>query len=254
MWKNEYILKLHFQRLKGYTDFEGFDQSASGVVDADAPEEEPEADDEVVEGYGSGVHGFSLQLQVEVAGPNEAQHRTGEAANEAHQNRKVGYKTGHEYCKKYNSNPPSQAPNLQLPVQGPNRRKRRFRFSAKERPLQKLAGGVIRQRIAQERFNDKTQVYEAFEPGGMEVVRDDLLRIVLEREEADVAEERLEDGGPDVRPVQHPLELGRVLHVALKRRQEDLRRVREDDHAETDREVLDVHRPAHLAPAPIANL
>lgn len=79
------------------------------------------------------------------------------------------------------------------------------------------------------------------------------MRVVLERQEAYVAEDGLKNGRPYVRPVQHPLELGRILHVALERRQEDLRRVREHDHAQTDGEILDIDGPPHFAPAPVAN-
>lgn len=81
-----------------------------------------------------------------------------------------------------------------------------------------------------------------------------LLGIVLEGQETDVSEQGLEDGGPYVRPVQHPLELGGVDHVALERRQEYLGCVGEDDDAEADRKVLHVHRPPHHAPAPVADL
>jgi hypothetical protein len=72
----------------------------------------------------------------------------------------------------------------------------------------------------------------------------------LECEEAHIAEERLEDGGGDVGPVEHDLEFGRVLHVTLEGRQEDLRRVTEDDDAQRDGEVFEVESPFDLAPAP----
>lgn len=87
----------------------------------------------------------------------------------------------------------------------------------------------------------------------MEIIGDDLLRIVLEREEADVAEDGLKSGRCDVRPVQHPIELGRIGHVAFERRQEDLRCVREHDHTQRYGKVLHVHSPTDLGPAPLTD-
>lgn len=39
---------------------------------------------------------MALQLQVEVAGPDKAQHGTGEAADKAHQDLEVRNEAGHE--------------------------------------------------------------------------------------------------------------------------------------------------------------
>lgn len=88
----------------------------------------------------------------------------------------------------------------------------------------------------------------------MQIIGDHLLGVVLEGEEADVAEEGLEDGGPDVRPVEHPLELRGVLHVALQRGEEDLGRVGENDDSEADGKVGKVEGPLHLRPTPVADL
>lgn len=50
-----------------------------------------------------------------------------------------------------------------------------------------------------------------------------LLCVALECEEADVTEDGLEGGGGNVGPVEHPVELGAVLHGSLQRGQENLR-------------------------------
>ena len=89
---------------------------------------------------------------------------------------------------------------------------------------------------------------------GGQIVGDDLLRVLLPGEESDVAEERLEDGGRYVAPVEHAVELCRVAHVALQRRQEDLRRVAEDDDAQRNGECEDVDAQRHLRPAPCGRL
>lgn len=57
-----------------------------------------------------------------------------------------------------------------------------------------------------------------------------------------------------MRPIKHPFKLRRVLHVAFERGQEDLRGVRENDNAQTDREVGEVEAPLHFGPTPVADL
>lgn len=81
-----------------------------------------------------------------------------------------------------------------------------------------------------------------------------MLRVVLEGQEADPAEQGLERGRGDVAPVEHPIELGAIDEIALEGRQEDLRRVAEDNYAERDGKVLHVDRPLHLRPAPVTDL
>lgn len=80
-----------------------------------------------------------------------------------------------------------------------------------------------------------------------------LLSVVLERQEANVSEQSLEDGGPYVGPIQHPLELGWVDHVAFESWQEYLGRVREHDHSKTDGKILYIYRPPHHAPTPVSD-
>ena len=61
----------------------------------------------------------------------------------------------------------------------------------------------------------------------------------------------LEDGSGQVRPIEHRAEAGPVVHVALHGREEDLRRVAEDDHAERDGERPDVDAQLDGAPVPV---
>ena len=51
-------------------------------------------------------------------------------------------------------------------------------------------------------------------------------------------------------PVHHAMEAFRFLHVALERRQEDLRRVAEDDDAERDGKRPDIDLKGHCVPVP----
>lgn len=81
-----------------------------------------------------------------------------------------------------------------------------------------------------------------------------LLRVVLEGEEADPAEYRLEGRRGYMAPVEHPVELAAIYEVTLERRQEDLRRVAEDDYAKGNRKCLHIERPLDLRPAPVADL
>lgn len=81
--------------LKRQADLECLDQSITRVVYADKTEQEPETDDEVIVSDVLLLHQMSFELQVEVARPNEAQHRTRKTADEAHQNRKVRNETSH---------------------------------------------------------------------------------------------------------------------------------------------------------------
>lgn len=88
----------------------------------------------------------------------------------------------------------------------------------------------------------------------MQIIRDHLLRVVLEGEETHVTEDRLECRSSDMRPVQHPIELGSIDHVALQGGQEDLRGVREDDDPEGDGKFAHVNAPPDTAPAPFGDL
>lgn len=88
----------------------------------------------------------------------------------------------------------------------------------------------------------------------MQIIGDDLLRIVLECQETNVSEHGLECSRNNVRPVQHPIELGWIGHAAFECWQEDLRCVREHDDAERDGKAFHVDGPSNFRPAPLANL
>ena len=55
-------------------------------------------------------------------------------------------------------------------------------------------------------------------------------------------------------PVEHAMELGRVGHIALERRQKHLRRVAEHDDAQRNGEREDVDPERHVGEAPGARL
>ncbi len=65
--------------------------------------------------------------------------------------------------------------------------------------FEQLAGGVIRQRVGQQSLDHEDEVDQGLE-AGLEVVDDLLAGVLHEGQEADVAEQSLEDGRSDVRP------------------------------------------------------
>lgn len=191
---------------------------------------------------------------MEVAGPDEREHGAGKGTDETHQYAEVRYEDRHQNGEHNHADFPSQTPDLELAIHRPDGREKRFRSTAEEGALEELAGRVIRQRVREHRFNDQTQIHQTLEASRMQVIRDHLLRVVLEGQKTDPAEERFECSRGDVTPVQHPIELGAIDEIALEARQEDLRRIAEDNHAKRDREVLYVDRPLHLRPTPVTNL
>lgn len=54
-------------------------------------------------------------------------------------------------------------------------------------------------------------------------------------------------------PLEHPDELGAINEIPFEGREEDLRRVAEDNHAEGDGEVVQVQRDLHFGPAPLGD-
>lgn len=133
----------------------------------------------------------------------------------------------------------------------PDVRVRRGRRSHEKCLLEYVARRVVRQRVRQQHLDHQEHVHQALERGRVQVVGDHLLRVVLERQKAHVAEQRLEYGGQDVAPLQHPVELGSVRQVTLERGQEYVRRVTEHDHSQRYGEVLHVDGPLDLTPAPV---
>ena len=227
-------------------------QGAAGRVDAAQAEQHAQEDDEHVVPPREPGERVPLELQVEVARPDEAEHDTGDAADEAHQDGEVRDDDGHDDGEDYHDHAEGEADGAQLAVQRPDGRQHGVRPALEVGAFQQLAGGVVGQRVAQQRLHHQEEVDELLEALRRQVVGDDLLRGALPREEADVAEQRLEGGGGDVRPVEHAHEPARVAHVPLQRRQEDLRRVREHDDAQADGEVQKVDAQLHLGPAPLA--
>lgn len=149
--------------LERQTDLERFDKRVARVVDADKAEQKPEADDEVVVGDVFLVHQVSLELQVEVARPDEAQHGTREAADEAHQDREMGDEAGHQDSEHDDADAPHKPPNLQLAVELPNLRENRLRLAAEERALEKFTRCKVRQWIAQHGFDHEAKVHQSLE-------------------------------------------------------------------------------------------
>lgn len=92
------------------------------------------------------------------------------------------------------------------------------------------------------------------ESARMQIICDHLLGVILECQKAQIAEQRFEYGGRNVRPVQHPFEFRAIDHVTFERGQKYLRCVGENDDAQRYRKVLHVDAPLDFRPAPIADL
>lgn len=65
----------------------------------------------------------------------------------------------------------------------------------------------------------------------MQIICDHLLRVILKCQKAQIAEQRLEYGGRDMRPIQHPFEFRAIDHITFECWQKDLRCVGEHDDA-----------------------
>ena len=83
--------------------------------------------------------------------------------------------------------------------------------------------GKKRQRIAEECLDDQNDVDGGLEALCGQVVGDLFLGVQAPRQEADVGEESLENGGGQMAPVQHFVEALRLGHVPFQCRQKDLR-------------------------------
>lgn len=142
-----YTLTLMTASLKRQADLEGLDEGVARVVDADDAEEHAEEDDEAVEGHGAGLHRVALELEVEVAGPDEGEHGAGEGADEAHEDAEVRYEDGHEDGEENDTETPSKAPDLELAVERPDRREKGLGLAPEQGTLEEFAGRVVGQRI-----------------------------------------------------------------------------------------------------------
>ena len=242
---------------------ESLDECASRVVDTEPGAHESERDDGDVDGLLVPAQRVALEAQVEVARPDERQHVAGDTSDEAHQYGEVRQEDGHDESEADEPEPQHESPDLQratgdsigvsaaagsLLEAG---RAGRRGAPTEEAVLQQLHRGEVGQRVGQQRLDDEEQVDEYAHRHVRQVVRDHLLRLEAERQEADVGEAGFEDGGGDVRPMEHALEARPVDELALERRQEDLRRVAEHDDAERDRERVDVDAHEDLVPLPL---
>ena len=237
----------------------------SRVVDTEPGTHESERDDGDVDGFLVPAQRVALDAQVKVARPHERQHVAGDAADEAHQYGEVRQEDGQDESERDETEPQHEPPYLQrttgdsVGVSAASGslleagRTGRRGAPPEEAFLQQLDGGEVGQRVGQQRLDDEEQVDEHAHRRVRQVVRDHLLRLEAERQEADVGEAGLEDGGGDVRPVEHALEARPVDELALERRQEDLRRVAEHDDAERDRERVDVDAHVDLVPLPVGD-
>lgn len=218
--------------LKWKTDFKCIYQGIARIVDTNNAEEHAEPNDEVVFGYFLLIEQMPLDLDVEIARPDKAEHCASEAANETHQNGEVGNENGHQYGGYNDADTEAQTPNLQFPVQIPDGWKFGFWRTSKEVAFEQLTGSIVGQGVAQKGLDDQKEVHHALKALRVQIVGNHLLCIVLEGQKADIPESGLKHSSRYVRPVQHPVEFGAIDHVALERGQKDLGGVREDDDAQ----------------------
>lgn len=104
------------RRSKRQPDLKRFDYGGAGVVDTDDAEQAAEEYNETVKHYGAPLERVALQLEMEVARPDERQHGAGETADETHQYGEVRYGYGHEYGAQYDGYTERQTPDLQFAV------------------------------------------------------------------------------------------------------------------------------------------
>lgn len=191
------------------------------------------------------------QTQVEEAGQQEAEASAGEAAREAHEQCEVRDVDGHEQREDDQRAAQRQPPGFETAVAAVACGEEGAAAFLEERLLQHLDGSEEGQRVGQQRLGHQEDVDHSAD-GARQVIRDDLLGLVGPGEVGDEREEAFEHAGGDVRPVHHAVELAGLLHVALQRRQEDLRRVAEHDDADGDGKLLDVDIELDLLPGPVA--
>ena len=198
---------------------------------------------------------------MEVARPDEGEHSAREAADETHQNGEMWNGYGHQDGEDDQSDSHGQSPDFELAVQSPHGRENGFGPALEESSFQQIHGRIIRQGVRQHGLSnefssvkqiswkaagirvylyDQNEVDQSFEALRGQIVGDDFLGVSRPSQETDVAEKRFENGGRNVAPVEHALESFRFLHVAFQGRQEDLRRVAEDDDAQRNGESEDV--------------
>lgn len=77
----------------------------------------------------------------------------------------------------------------------------------------------------------------------MQIICDHLLGVILECQKAQIAEQRLEYGGRNMRPIQHPFEFRAIDHITFECWQKYLRCVREDNDTQRYWEILHIDAP-----------
>lgn len=154
-------------RSEGQADLKSVDERGAGVVDADHAEKDAEEDDEAVVCDGAPLHRVPLELQMEVAWPDERQHGASEWADEAHQYAKMGYEDRHQDGEYDHADAPSQTPDFELAVHRPDGREDRLRSAAEEGALQELARGVVRQWVRKHGLYYQAEIHQALEAGRM---------------------------------------------------------------------------------------
>ena len=186
----------------------------AGVVHADEGEKGSEQDDEDVPEHGVPGHAAPPDVQMEDAGPDKGEQAAREVAHEPHQDGEVGYEDGKEDGYHDDAYAEGEAPDLEVTVQAPDGGEHCLRLALEHLVLHELAGGVVGQRVGQQGLYHQDQVHDQLEPS-VNVVDNDLLRVLLPGEEAEVAEQCLEDSRGYVAPVEHAVELALVHHVLL---------------------------------------
>lgn len=86
-----------------------------------------------------------------------------------------GYR--HQDCRDHDADAECEAPDFELPVQGPDRREYGFGPRAEEGPFQEIARCVVWKGVREERFDVQEDVYQAFEASRVQVVCDNLEKI-----------------------------------------------------------------------------
>ena len=241
-------------RFESVSRTQGVYERVARVVDAGDCDQEAEQDDANVDGNLVPSQALLLELQMKVTRPNEREHRSSDAANEAHEDGEMRYENGKKESEQDQAYSQTHGPELEIAFQvvtcahedglgdgggggaslssSHDFRVRVGVAGYEERQLDQLNRSKVRQWIRQQCFEYEYEIDDELEFFSGQVVCDDFFRLFLPSEKAHETEESLEEGGNNVRQIQHRVELGLVHHVAFEGWQKDLRRIAEDDDAQ----------------------
>ena len=135
--------------LEGSFNLERFNELVEGSGYAYSSEQETQEDNKPIIGNVPPLQFASLDLEVEVAGPNKWQHRACEGSDQAHEEGEVRDEDGHQNGDKNHDGPQSKSPHFQFTVEGPYTWSHRTGFASEVILLDDFDSRIVRQRVGQ---------------------------------------------------------------------------------------------------------